>query len=370
MVLSSPSDPLPIPDPDGLQGQNETGIIFDPSISILASGLDRPRAIAVHDDRVFITEQRGTVRVVENGILLERPLAVFRGVDEYDAGLLGIAVHPDFDDNHYLYVFLSYQNDTTHDATPGAPHAQASMIYNKIVRITESGNRLVDTVDILDGIPASKFTNGGFLKFGPDGMLYAGTGTTSDASHLPHDVQSLAGKILRITDAGDIPGDNPFDSAVYSTGHRNPQGMAWDLTGAMYAAERGPEKNDEINLIVPGAGYGWPGSECHSGNDTATGPLVTCYDPSIGPGGIAHHGNYNRLGLEHPFVMASLDASNLYELDFEQGLSSQKPVLSGVGRIRDVVVHPDDGTIYVITSNTDGKGFAGPDDDRLIRIIR
>ena len=249
------------------------------------------------------------------------------------------------------------------------------LIQNKIVRITVSDdNRLQDAHDMIDGIPASKFTNGGFVKFGPDRMLYVGTGATSDSSHLPQDASSLSGKILRIHDDGSIPADNPFgpDSPVYSIGHRNPQGIAWDDAGVMYVAEHGPEKNDEINIITAGSNYGWPLSECSSsktGDVAAAVDALLCYDPSIEPGGIAYY-NHTKLNLEHPFVMASLRASNLYQLDFEEGLPSQKPILSGAGRIRDVAVDYNDGSIYLITSNTDGKGFPAPDDDRLIRIQR
>ena len=183
-------------------------------------------------------------------------------------------------------------------------------------------------------------------------------------------MQSLAGKILRINDDGSIPADNPFgpDSPVYSMGHRNPQGIAWDDDNTMYAVDIGPEKNDEINVIIPGANYGWPDREC-SGDVTGAGAALLCYDPSIEPGGIAYY-DHSKLNIEHPFVMTSLRASNLYQIDFEEGLPSQKPILSGAGRIRDVAVDPADGSIYVITSNTDGKGFPNPDDDRLIHIQR
>ena len=238
------------------------------------------------------------------------------------------------------------------------------------MRITVHDNRLQDAHDILDGIPGSKFTNGGFVKFGPDKKLYIGTGATSDSSHLPQNTSSLSGKILRINDDGSIPADNPFgpDSPVYSVGHRNPQGITWDGNGVMYVAEHGPEKNDEINVIVMGGNYGWPKSECSNYDDNMIDPLL-CYDPSIEPGGIAYY-NHFRLNIEHPFIMASLRASNLYQIDFEDGLPSQQPILSGAGRIRDVAVDDSDGSIYLITSNTDGKGFPAYDDDRLIRIQR
>ncbi len=347
LVLTSPSDLIPLPLPlSVLDSQSD-------SVSILAKNLDKPRAIAVYDDRIFVTEKDGLIRVVQDNNLLESPLAVFRSANVFDGGLLGIALHPDFSNNHYIYVFLTYEED--------------GYLWNKIIQITEFENKLQNAETILDKIPGSTFTNGGFIKFGPDGKLYAGTGTVSDSSHLPQDIESLSGKILRLNDDGTIPDDNPFsDSPVYSLGHRNPQGMTWDGDGNMFVAEIGPEKNDEINLIKAGKNYGWPELQC-SGNDTFEGAIL-CYDPSIEPGGILFYSG-NKFDFESPFIMASMRAANLYQVDFEDGLGSQKSILSGIGRVRDVVQGPD-GSLYVITSNTDGKGFPDGMDDKLLRILK
>ena len=344
-VLTSPSDPIPIPVPTS---NSESAFVI-----ILAENLDKPRAIAISDDRIFVTEKDGSIRVIQDNSLLESPLATFRSANVFDGGLLGIALHPDFSNNHYIYVFLTYEEDGS--------------LWNKILRITESENKLQDVEIIFDKIPGSSFTNGGFLKFGPDEKLYVGTGTISDSSHLPQDLDSLSGKILRLNDDGTIPNDNPFsDSPVYSLGHRNPQGMTWDNNGNMFVAEFGPEKNDEINLIQAGKNYGWPEQQC-SGNDKFENPIL-CFDPSIEPGGILFYSG-DRLDFESPFIMASMRATNLYQLDFEEGLSSQKSILSGIGRVRDVV-QGTDGSLYVITSNTDGKGFPDRMDDKLLRIIK
>ena len=344
-VLTSPSNPIPIPVPTS---NSESAFVI-----ILAENLDKPRAIAISDNRIFVTEKDGSIRVIQDNSLLESPLATFRSANVFDGGLLGIALHPDFSNNHYIYVFLTYEEDGS--------------LWNKILRITESENKLQDVEIIFDKIPGSSFTNGGFLKFGPDKKLYVGTGTISDSSHLPQDLDSLSGKILRLNDDGTIPNDNPFsDSPVYSLGHRNPQGMTWDNNGNMFVAEFGPEKNDEINLIQAGKNYGWPEQQC-SGNDKFENPIL-CFDPSIEPGGILFYSG-DRLDFESPFIMASMRATNLYQLDFEEGLSSQKSILSGIGRVRDVV-QGTDGSLYVITSNTDGKGFPDRTDDKLLRIIK
>ncbi|WP_428325324.1 PQQ-dependent sugar dehydrogenase [Nitrosopumilus sp.] len=344
-TLTLPSDPIPLPEPN-FNSKND-------SVDILAVNLDKPRSIAVSDNRIFVTEKDGSIIVVENDIQLDSPLATFRSADVFDGGLLGIALHPDFAENHYIYVFLTYEEN--------------EVLWNKIMRITESENKLQDAETIFDKIPGSSFTNGGFIKFGPDKKLYVGTGATSDSSHLPQDLESLSGKILRINDDGSIPEDNPFsDSPVYTLGHRNPQGMTWDNNSNLYVAEFGPEKNDEINIILAGKNYGWPEQEC-SGNESFEN-AVFCYDPSIEPGGILFYTG-DKFDFEFPFIMASMRASNVYQVDFDEGLSSQKSILSGIGRVRDVV-QGSDGYLYVITSNTDGKGFPAANDDKLLRILK
>jgi len=345
LVLTSPTDPIPLPIPNS---NSESDFV-----TILAENLDKPRAIAVSGDRIFVTEKDGMIKVIQNNTLLESPLATLRGADVFDGGLLGITLHPNFSTNHYMYVFLTYEEDDN--------------LWNKILRITESENKLQNAEIILDKIPGSSFTNGGFIKFGPDKKLYIGTGTISDASHSPQDLNSLSGKILRLNDDGTIPDDNPFsNSPVYSLGHRNPQGITWDDDGNLFVAEFGPEKNDEINLIQAGKNYGWPEEQCSGDGDFED--ALLCYDPSIEPGGILFYSG-DSLDFESPFILASMRAANLYQLDFEEGLSSQKSILSGIGRVRDVVQGPD-GSLYVITSNTDGKGFPDSMDDKLLRILK
>ena len=345
LVLTSPTDPIPLPKPTS-NSENEF-------VTVLAKNLDKPRAIAVSDDRIFVTEKDGLIRVIVNNTLLESPLATFRTANVFDGGLLGITLHPDFSNNHYIYVFLTYDEDGN--------------LWNKILRITESNNKLQDAQTIFDKIPGSSFTNGGFIKFGPDEKLYVGTGTISDASHLPQDLDSLSGKILRLNDDGTIPNDNPFsDSPVFSLGHRNPQGMTWDNDGNLYVAEIGPVKNDEINLILAGKNYGWPEQQCSGGTNFEN--AIICYDPSLEPGGIIFYSG-DKLDFEFPFILSSMNTANLYQVDFDEGLSSQKSILSGIGRVRDVVEGPD-GSLYVITSNTDGKGFPDRTDDKLLRILK
>ena len=345
IILTSPSQSPPLPPPS--QSQDE-------SIQVLATGLKKPWAIAFSDDRIFVTEKSGDIRVIKSGVLLDEPLATVRAAKIHGGGLLGIATHPDFVNNHFLYVYYTYSEDNA--------------LWNKVLRITESNDKIQDTLTIIDKIPASQFYNGGVIKFGPDGKLYVATGLSEEFSHESQNLTSLEGKILRLNDDGTIPVDNPFaNSPVLSFGHRDIQGMAWDKNGNMFATETGPTKNDEINLIRPGQNYGWPEQEC-GGNEKFVDPIM-CYDPSIEPGGIISYDGDN-LEYEDRLIMATLRGSNLYNLEInEKGIESQKSILSGLGRIRDVMQGPD-GYLYVITSNTDGKGFPDKTDDKLLRILK
>ncbi len=347
IILTSPSDPIPIPEPT-------TSPLGSESVEVLASNLEKPRAISFADDRIFVTEKIGRIRVIENNTLVEEPLATLRTANVFDGGLLGITTHPDFSNNHFLYVYYTYSEN--------------NKLWNKILRIIESDNKLQDAITIFDKIPGSEFSNGGIIKFGPDGKLYVATGSVSDSLHLSQDIQSMAGKILRLNDDGSIPDDNPFsNSPVYSLGLRNPQGMTWDNTGNLYVTDSGPSKNDEINIIKAGKNYGWPEQEC-SGNNDYEDPVM-CFDPSIEPGGIVIYSG-NKLAFENKMIMATLRASNLFTLDInEEGIELQKSILSGLGRLRDVNEGPD-GNLYVITSNTDGKGFPDRSDDKLLRIVK
>ncbi|MCH8859753.1 MAG: PQQ-dependent sugar dehydrogenase [Thaumarchaeota archaeon] len=347
VILTSPSEPLPIPPPNFQATENKT-------IQILATNLEKPWALDFFDDRIFVTEKNGKIRVIESDVLLEEPLATLRTADIFDGGLLGITIHPDFANNHFLFVYFTYvEND---------------QLWNKVLRITESENKLKDAITILEKIPGSKFSNGGVIKFGPDNKLYVATGAGLDSSHDAQDLDSLAGKILRLNDDGSIPNDNPFsNSLVFSYGHSNPRGMAWDNSGNLYVTETGPTKNDEINLVIAGKNYGWPEQQC-SGDEKFVDAII-CYDPAIEPGGIIFYSG-NKLEIQNDMIMASMKPENLDRLKINgKELEYQKSMLSGLGRIRDVGQGPD-GYLYIITSNTDGKAFPDSTDDKLVRIFR
>jgi glucose/arabinose dehydrogenase len=345
VILSSPSNPIVIPVPT----TNSTGTKY---VEIIATNLHKPWAMDFADDRIFFTEKVGKIRVINSGVLLEEPLANLHVVDVTDGGLLGLALHPDFEHNHYLYVFYTYPEE--------------NKLWNKVIRITESENKITDAVVILDKIPGAEFDNGGVIKFGPDEKLYIATGDATNKT-AAQDLESLSGKILRLNDDGTTPFDNPFHNLVFSYGHRNPQGMAWDKSGNLYVTEHGPTKNDEINLVKAGQNFGWPDQEC-SGDKNFVDPLV-CYNPSLEPAGIVFYSS-NKLDLGNDLIMATLRGTNLYQLTIDNGIiTAQKSILGGAGRIRDVNEGPD-GYLYIFTGNTDGRGFPDKTDDKLIRIVK
>ena len=368
-ILTSPSDPIPIPLPDP-----STTASAGPSAVVLATGLDNPRSIAFAGGDVLVAEKGGLVRTVRDGAVLDDPVVVLRTADGFSAGLLGIAVHPDFAASPYVYAYHTYE--------------EGGGLLNKVLRLHVPNGRAAGADVLVDGIPGSRFSNGGAIAFGPDGMLYVGTGSVSDSLHLAQDPASLAGKVLRMDADGGVPDGNPADgSLVYASGLRDPQGFAWDAAGRMYASDLGPSKNDEIVVVRPGANYGWPDYECSDDHPPGYDGAAACFDPAIEPGGLAVYGSGAGAGgdgdgdgdstrslvPDGSLLMASTRATGLYTVDLDRGgdasPAGQQSILGGLGRIRDVAVGPD-GLVYLITSNTDGKGFPDADDDRLVRIER
>ncbi|MDW0173214.1 MAG: PQQ-dependent sugar dehydrogenase [Nitrososphaeraceae archaeon] len=347
----SPSETLvPLPAPvSNLSLTNTSGV------EIIAEGLQAPRSIDISKEgRIFISEKRGSIRVVDNGTLLTEPVGDIKAENIGDAGLLGLTLHPNFTQNHLFYVYYTYSNGTG--------------LFNKVLMLKESNNRIIDSKTILDGIPGNDYRDGGRIKFGLDGKLYVSTGDAS-IPELSQDLNSLAGKILRINEDGTIPQDNPFsNSAVYAYGFRNAQGLAWaPNSGALYSSDQGGAGNDEINLISPAKNYGWPHEECNSsGDDNRYTPPLVCFNPSLEPSGIAFAFS-NKLGYQNHLIVATLKGSHLRDIDFDSG--SQNTILVGYGRIIDLV-ESEDGLIYVLTSNTDGRALPQQGDDKILRLTK
>lgn len=348
----SPSETLvPLPAPVS----NLTNLTNSSGVQIIAEGLQAPRSIDISKDgRIFVSEKRGSIRVVENGTLLTEPVGEIKAENIGDAGLRGLTLHPNFTQNHLFYVYYTYSNSTG--------------LFNKVLMLTESNNRIIDSKTILDGIPGDEYRDGGRIKFGPDGKLYVSTGDAS-IPELSQNLDSLAGKILRTNEDGTIPQDNPFsNSPVYAYGFRNVQGLAWaPNSGALYSSDQGGAGNDEINLISPGKNYGWPHEECNSSDDdNRYTPPVLCFNPSLEPSGIVFAFS-NKLGYQNHLIVANLKGSHLRDIDFDSG--SQNTILVGYGRIIDLV-ESEDGSIFVLTSNTDGRALPQQGDDKILRLTR
>jgi glucose/arabinose dehydrogenase len=325
---------------------------------VVAENLNVPWALAfAPDGRMFFTERPGNVRVIEQGRLLPQPVISFPApfVSEGEGGLLGIAVDPGFAENRYLYVYHSYR--------------ERENIYNRVLRLRVQDNRAAIDKVLLDRIPGSVIHNGGRLKIGPDRKLYVTTGDARNPQ-LAQDLSSLAGKILRMNTDGTIPADNPFaNSLVYSWGHRNPQGLAWSpLTGSLYSSEHGASAHDEVNVIEAGANYGWPviaGSAQRAGMRT---PLLQSGEETWAPAGMA----FVLLGpWKNQLLVTNLRGEQIVKVAFDpenESVRGTDLLFRGrFGRLRDIVEGPD-GSLYLLTSNRDGRGDERQGDDKIIRL--
>ncbi len=331
-----------------------------PTVQEWVWGLEVPWSLVfAPDGRAFVTERPGRVRVVRAGQLEPQPVLTLPVAHVGEAGLLGIALHPQFPRSPYVYVYYTYHQGG---------------LRNRVERFREAGGRLVRDRVVVDDIPGALVHDGGRIRFGPDGMLYVGTGDARQPG-LAQDPRSLAGKILRVTPDGGVPEDNPFrGSLVYSLGHRNVQGLAWHpRTGVLYATEHGPSGergfgHDEINRIRPGGNYGWPEVLCGQSGRPEFEESVACSgEDTWAPSGA----EFVRLGAwRERLLVANLRGAHLrgflLNLDGTR-VERQERVLSGFGRLRDVVEGLD-GALYVLTSNRDGRGRPVASDDRILRL--
>jgi glucose/arabinose dehydrogenase len=262
-----------------------------------------------------------------------------------EAGLLGLAISPRFAHDHWVYAYMSARHD------------------NRIVRMRWHRGKLGHKHVIHRGIPRGLHHNGGRIGFGPDGMLYATTGETGVGS-LAQNLHSLGGKILRMTPRGKPAPGNPFKrSVVYSYGHRNVEGLAWDRAGRLWATEFGEHAYDELNLIRPGHNYGWPMVEGHS--DQFTDPKAVWHTEQAGPSGVAIRSS----GHQTVAWVAALTGERLYRVRLNgPDVTGRRTLLRHtLGRIRTVAVAPS-GRLWVVTSNTDGRATPHPHDDKIIAV--
>ena len=349
-ATTSPAVPSEAASPSGSATAAPREGFWQPSgpPATLAAGLSAPWSVVPLDGGALISERdSGTVReLVGEGAL--RTVGVVPGlVSGGESGLHGLAVREDPDaDVRWLYAYHGAADD------------------NRVVRMPllgDPGSLSIGAAEaVITGIPRARTHNGGRIAFGPDGFLYVTTGDAQnrDASQDPN---ALGGKILRVTPEGAPAPGNPFGNATWSLGHRNVQGLAWTSDGGLWASEFGQDTWDELNRIVPGGNYGWPLTEGAAGDGRFVDPVVTWRTSDASPSGIAAVGR--------TLFVAGLRGERLWIVDLAPDGTAGDPRvgLDGQGRLRDVVAAPD-GTLWVLTGNTDGRGAPRDGDDLLIRL--
>jgi len=335
-------------------GSAEAGPV-EVETTVVAAGLEAPWDLVFTPDGEALVSERDSSRLLSidsSGNVEELQRLPENGTGE--GGLLGIALSPNYESDGYIYAY--YTTDTDNRVTR--------------FRLGEDPEPILTGIPLLTGVGRH---SGGRIAFGPDGNLYVGTGDAGDTSN-SQDLNSLGGKILRVTPDGDVPADNPFsNSPIYSYGHRNVQGLAWDEGGQLYATEFGQNRYDEVNRIQPGGNYGWPAVEGEGGffaSGEYIDPIATWATSEASPSGAAILKNGAIPQWEGSFFMAALRGQRLYRLALDPSgtVTEQEELLSGqAGRLRHVVQAPD-GSLWVLTSNRDGRGTPIATDDRILRL--
>jgi glucose/arabinose dehydrogenase len=345
---ASPRFPTPSASPTGSPPPPELTDVSE----VIATGLDIPWDVDFLPDGAALVTERATGQIMQVGpesdgdVLAVSVAQTIEDVNPAgEGGLLGIAVSPEYETDELIFIYYTTGED------------------NRIARLTLGEQ----PEPILTGIPYDDIHNGGQLAFGPDGYLYASTGDAGDRDRAP-DRDDLGGKILRMTTDGEPAPDNPFDSHVWSYGHRNVQGLAWDASDRLWATEFGNETWDEINLIEPGEHYGWPAVEGIGEDERYVDPPVVWETAEASCAGAAVVGQ--------TLVAACLRGQRLWLMDLTESgtvLGAPQPLLvEEYGRLRGAVVAPD-GSLWITTSNRDGRLPPGqepdPDDDRIIQLV-
>jgi glucose/arabinose dehydrogenase len=341
---------------------------FEPTVEVVASNLKVPWALAwAPDGRLFFTERPGRLRVIVDGELEPEPVLEPPVAPAGEGGLMGIALDPAFPDRPYIYMVYTYR--------------EGIGLYNRVARYTLEGNTASDEVVLVEGIPGSRVHDGGRVAFGPDGKLYVTCGEAGQP-RLAQDLDSLSGSILRMNPDGSVPDDNPFEeSLIYSYGHRNPQGLAWQpRTQQLFSTEHGPSGEmglccrDEVNMIVPGGNYGWPEVTLKAEDPAFVDPILTSGASNTwAPASAAFYQGRPLGPWKDNLFFGALRGVSLHRIvlggpEWDQVLGHEVLFENEYGRIRTAALGPD-GYLYFTTSNRDGRGRPAPDDDRILRIV-
>ena len=332
----------------------------------VARGLEVPWSIVFTSaERLLVSERPGRVREIVDGQLNPEALYTFSDVVTIEeTGLMGMVLDPNYSENETLYACYTSQD--------------ANGMFDRVVRLIDNGDSLTLDGILLESIPAAKYHAGCRLGIGPDEKLYITSGDARVPSSA-QDLDSLAGKILRVNLDGSIPADNPFPgSAVYSYGHRNPQGLAWQPgSGRLYAAEHGPSGSDgpgggdEINLILPGANYGWPLVSHDATLEGTESPLIQ-FTPAVAPAAAMFYSGDVLPMFDGKFFFGALRGEGVVMVTIPaenpKSIEDVQWIVSDVGRVREVTQSPD-GLIYFTTSNQDGRGTYRAGGDRVYRIV-
>lgn len=376
--LSSPQTAQP---PELSEKQSQPSEFQNPvdyAVESVATGLSVPWSLVfTTPNRMLITERPGRVRVIENGILQEQPIRTFPEVlTTSEEGLMGMTLDPNYEQNKHLYMCVAYEKSQTDTTRTISGNTDGAV---KVLRVTDTGTSLEDDTIIIDNIPAARFHAGCRVRFGPDGKLYISTGDATNKESA-QDLNSLAGKMLRLNFDGSIPNDNPFaNSPIFSLGHRNSQGFDWHpQTGMLVATEHGPTGNDgpgggdEVNIILEGRNYGWPIVSHEKSQAGLTDPALI-FTPAVAPASGMFYSGTVFPQLKNTFLFGALRGEGIIQIVFNQFdttqiTSYQKLAGIEVGRVRDIVQGPD-GLIYFTTSNTDSRGRPRTGDDQVMRFV-
>ena len=337
---------------------------FKPQVSgykveVWTRRLDVPWSLVfLPDGNALVSERPGRIRMLaKDGSLAEAPYASLPVHARGEGGLMGLALHPDFARQPFVYAMM-----TT---------ADGGKTVNRVVRLRHGQQPAIDKT-IVDDIPAAMYHNGGRIAFGPDGMLYVTTGENFKAD-MAQDMASLGGKILRVTPDGAIPADNPFpNSPIWTLGHRNPQGLAWHPeTKELFASEHGPSgefgmrKDDEINVIVKGANYGWPKAIGAVGEKGLVDPILLWRETGAPPSGMTFFDGSLFVATQRSDALIRVDVQKegeSWQVKAIERWFSDKPDNGSWGSFRDAVVGPD-GALYALTNFNNG-------DDKILKISR